>query len=87
MLQRCQIKGDSVTTVELTNGSVIHGVPKGANQIRHSHPTVYLIDEAAFLSEFGECLDNAQPVAQQIIAISSAAPGPFANQCDKGLAV
>jgi len=40
------------------------------------------MDEASRLTEAGECYAVALPVARQIIAISSVAPGWFANECD-----
>jgi len=70
-------------TMERTwkNGSRILGVPKGENQIRVHHPFGYLADEAAFLPEFRECVNAVVPVAKQIIAVSSANPGPFGIEC------
>lgn len=64
------------------NGSRVLGVPKGENQIRVHHPFGYLADEAAYLPEFELCINAVLPVAKQIIAVSSAAPGPFADLCD-----
>ncbi len=64
------------------NGSRVLGVPKGENQIRVDHPFGYLADEAAYLPEFELCINAVLPVAKQIIAISSAAPGPFADLCE-----
>lgn len=87
MLEKCPIVRRSQQTLELANGSTIHGAPSGADQIRHSHPTLYIIDEMAFLSEAGQCWDNAHPVAEQIIGVSSAAPGYFGNMCDRNLAI
>ncbi len=75
----------SETTTELRwkNRSRIIGVPKGEHQVRLYHPSLYVIDEAAFLPEFKECYNAAHPVAGQIIAISSAAPGAFAELCSR----
>ncbi len=67
------------------NGSRVLGVPKGQNQIRVHHPFGYLADEAAFLPEFEACVNAVLPVAKQIIAISSANPGPFADMCESSL--
>ena len=66
---------------EYANGSRILGLPKGRNQVRSLHPFLYLADEAAFLEEFRECVSAVQPVAKQIIAISTANPGPFGDEC------
>jgi hypothetical protein len=61
------------------NGSTIQGVPAGANQIRQFHPSLFVIDEAAYVDEFGESYDAAVPVASQIIVVSSAAPSVFGD--------
>jgi hypothetical protein len=63
------------------NGSTLHGVPSGADQIRQYHPTVVIFDEAARLDDFEASYGAAEPVASQIIAISSAALGFFADMC------
>ena len=63
------------------NGSRVLGIPKGEDQIRVHHPHGVLFDEAAFLPEFMECVAAVQPVAKQIIAISTGNPGPFADAC------
>lgn len=59
------------------NGSTFQGVPRGADQVRQFHPTLVIFDEAAHLDEFAEAYAAADPVAAQIIAISSAAPSWF----------
>ena len=59
------------------NESVIQAVPKGADQIRLYHPTVLIFDEAAHLDEFEAAYGAADPVCQQIIAVSSVTPGWF----------
>jgi hypothetical protein len=41
------------------------------------------MDEAAYLPEAEECFNAAHPVTVQVIAISAAAPGWFAEQCDR----
>lgn len=63
------------------DGGEIFGIPKGQNKIRLYHPTIYVMDEAAFLPEAEQCYNAAAPVAGQIIAISSAGPGWFGDQC------
>ncbi len=63
------------------NGSTLHGVPSGADQIRQYHPTIVIFDEAAHLDEFAESYGAAEPVASQIIAVSSAAPSFFGVLC------
>jgi hypothetical protein len=63
------------------NGSSIRGVPAGADQIRQYHPARFILDEAAFLPEAEQSYNAAEPVASQITAVSSAAPGWFADKC------
>jgi len=63
------------------NGSVLMGVPKGADQIRQYHPTLVIFDEAAHLDEFQPAYGNADLVASQVIAVSSAGPSWFGDVC------
>jgi hypothetical protein len=63
------------------NGSSIRGVPSGANQVRQYHPSLFIMDEAAFLSEAAASYDTAEPVSSQIFVISTAGPGWFAEVC------
>ncbi len=62
-----------------TNSSKIQGVPSGAEQIRQYHPSCVFFDEAAFLDDFLGSYGAAEPVATQIVAVSSAAPGDFGD--------
>lgn len=62
------------------NGSKIWGVPEGADMIRSYTPSLMISDEAAFQPEFGAAYTAMLPIAKQggqLIAISSANPGPF----------
>ncbi|HEV2987385.1 MAG TPA: hypothetical protein VG759_03010 [Candidatus Angelobacter sp.] len=68
--------------LEFANGSRIIGIPGGGDQIRSYHPWGLLQDEAAFMPEAGEAYDNAVPVCQKIIVLSSAGPGWFAEFCN-----
>jgi phage FluMu gp28-like protein len=74
-----------VTTfeIEFAEGGRLMAVPSGEDKIRLYHPTLYVMDEAAFLPEAQQCYDAAEPVAHQIIAISSAGPGWFGLQCSR----
>ena len=45
------------------------------------HPTLYLVDEAAFIDDFEQSYGVAGPVASQIIAVSSAIPSYFGDEC------
>ncbi|HEV2962627.1 MAG TPA: hypothetical protein VG649_12430 [Candidatus Angelobacter sp.] len=72
--------------LEFANGSRIIGIPGGGDQIRSYHPWGLLQDEAAFMPEAGEAYDNAVPVCQKIVVLSSAGPGWFAdfvNDCSE----
>ena len=71
----------SQLSLEWKDGGRVFGIPKGEHKIRMFHPTVYIMDEAAFLPEAEQCYNAASPVAKQIIAISSAGPGWFGDQC------
>jgi hypothetical protein len=81
MKEKHPLLRDNALVREYQNGSRIVGLPKGENQVRSLHPFLYLADEAAFLEEFRECVAAVQPVAKQIIAISTANPGPFGDVC------
>lgn len=63
------------------DGGRVMAIPAGEDKIRMWHPTRYVMDEAAFLPEAQNCYEAANPVCPQIIAISTAAPGWFADQC------
>jgi hypothetical protein len=71
----------SQLAMEWKTGGLVFGIPKGEHKIRMFHPTIYIMDEAAFLPEAEQCYNAAQPVARQIIAISSAGPGWFGDEC------
>lgn len=73
----------SRTKVQWREGGRVLAIPSGVNKIRLFHPTRYVMDEAAFLPEAEQCYDAAHPVAGQIIAISSAGPGWFGDQCSR----
>lgn len=80
--QRHPLAGEaSQLSIEWKDGGRVFGIPKGEHKIRMYHPTIYIMDEAAFLPEAQQCYDAAQPVAKQIIAISSAGPGWFGDEC------
>jgi len=80
---RFPLKGRSTFELQWEDGGRVMTIPKGVNKIRMFHPTRYVMDEAAFLPEAQQCYDAAHPVCQQIIAISSAGPGWFGNQCSR----
>jgi hypothetical protein len=69
------------TMMSWANGSTLRGIPQGVDQIRMFHPTLYLVDEAAFIDDFEQSYGAAIAVASQIIAVSSAAPSFFGDVC------
>ena len=77
------MKEQSQNEIAWANGSVIQGVPRGADQIRQYHPTLVMFDEAAHLDEFQAAYGNADLVASKVIAISSAGPGWFGEVCSQ----
>jgi hypothetical protein len=79
--RRHPLKVDSTLHLEWKDGGEFFGIPCGETKIRIHHPTIYIMDEAAFLPGAQQLYDAAHPVAGQIIAISSAGPGWFGNQC------
>ena len=67
-------------SLEFAHGGKIVGIPGGANQIRSYHPWGYLLDEASFVPDAGECYAAALSVAKgKIILNSSAGPGWYAD--------
>ena len=74
-------KEASALSIEWAAGGRIFGIPHGRHKLRLYHPTIVIFDEASFLPEFEACYNTAVPVAKKIIAISSAGPGAFADQC------
>lgn len=80
-LTSADIKQSKMEAVWDSEASLI-GVPGGEHQIRLYHPSVVVFDEAAHLIEARQAYDTAAPVAGQIICISSAGPGFFAEMCD-----
>jgi hypothetical protein len=71
----------SATALVWKDGGRLIGLPSGEHKIRLYHPTIYILDECAFLPEAEGCFNYASPVCQQIIGISSAGPGWFGTQC------
>jgi hypothetical protein len=65
--------------LRFANGSVIRGIPEGADQIRSFHPWGLMMDEAAFQPKAGESYDHAVSVCKKIVVVSSVAPGWFSD--------
>lgn len=84
LIERHPLQSDpSQLEQKWVSGGRVFGIPKGEHKIRMFHPTIYIMDEAAFLPEAQQCFDTSHPVCGQIIAISSAGPGWFGNQCSR----
>ena len=81
---RYPLKNESAHELEWVAGGRIMGVPQGQHQIRTYKPTIYIMDEAAFLVEAEQCYSAVKASSSyvQIIAISSAAPSWFGMQCE-----
>ncbi len=79
--ERVKVVADNVSEVKLSNGSKIIGIPQGADQLRSHHPHGVVFDEMAHLTDAEAAYNVCQPVARQIIGISSVAPGFFAAEC------
>jgi hypothetical protein len=77
------LEENPATMMSWANGSTLRGLPQGADQIRMFHPNVYIADEAAYIEDFEAAYGAADPVAAQIIAISSAAPSWFGDVCTR----
>ncbi len=64
------------------NGSRLWGIPEGSDIIRSNTVSVLFSDESAFQPEFGMAYTAALPTVKgggQLIAVSSAEPGEFAE--------
>lgn len=67
--------------LDFAAGGRLIGIPSGEHKIRLYHPTIYILDEAAFQPGAEGCYNYALPVASEIIVVSSAGPGWFGTQC------
>lgn len=83
LLDRHPLSRQNSTELVWKSGGKIVGIPKGVHQIRSFHPTIYIMDEVAFLEEAEACYNTAHPVSKQIIGVSSAGPGWFGNECSR----
>ncbi len=82
--KRHSLKRDATAlSIEWAAGGRLYGIPGGEDQIRMYHPTIYIMDEAAFMPDAEACYNAVLPVAKQIIACSSAGPGWFGDQCSR----
>src|SRR5207244_11385166 len=72
--QRHSLSNETQTELRWFDGGRVRAIPSGESQIRLYHPSIYVLDEAAFLAECEACYNTAHPVARQSLAISSAGP-------------
>ena len=63
--------------LDFGHGSRIVGIPHGMDKIRSYHPTMLLIDEAAFVHDAAQSYEEAISACKKIVVLSSAAPGWF----------
>lgn len=77
------LQSDNSTELRWENGGRVLSVPGGEHQIRTYHPTIYVMDEASFLPEAEQCYNSAKASSPniQMIAVSSAGPGWFGDEC------
>jgi hypothetical protein len=69
----------SYNRLQLKDGGILIALPgKDPDRIRSEHPTIVIIDEAAFIENRGESFDIALASRlPKLMCISSAAPGWF----------
>jgi hypothetical protein len=79
--ERHPLKSSTDLKLEWASGSRIFGIPGGEDQIRMYHPHVVVFDEMASMWDAEQCWNTAHPVATQMIGVSSARPGWFAEMC------
>lgn len=72
------LEKQSYNRLELANGSWFLGIPGNPDKIRSEHPTIYVADEAAFMTQFHDAYNTAKAArVLQLFALSSAEPGEF----------
>jgi hypothetical protein len=62
-------------------GGEVAAIPGGADAVRAYHPTIYVMDEAAYVVDGEQALNAVMPTGAKVICISTAAPGWFADEC------
>jgi hypothetical protein len=78
------LRGEEGTAhrIEWAHASRFIGVPSGQRQFASSHSAGYFSDESAHQAAFAATLDIVLPAVEQVIAVSSAAPGAFGQMCE-----
>ena len=84
LIERHPIASSTDLKLEWVSGGRIFGIPGGEDQIRMYHPHVVVFDEMAAMWDAEQCWNTAHPVATQMIGVSSARPGWFAEMCEVG---
>jgi len=76
-------RGDAGTQHDIgwAHSSSFIALPSGERKLASAHPTVYFMDEAAHIPAAEATINIAMPAVRQIIAVSSVAPGFFADTC------
>lgn len=74
---------------KLMNGSALWALPgKDPDKVRSEHPTVLVLDEAAFIERGGEAYDvGLSTRVPKLVAVTSANPGWFRNLTRPAVAV
>jgi hypothetical protein len=82
---RHPLKSKTSTEIAWEDGGRVLGVPAGEHQIRTYHPTIYIMDESSFLPEAEQCYNCAKASSPniQMLAVSSAGPGWFGDECSQ----
>jgi hypothetical protein len=84
LLEKHPLAGRTDLRLEWASGSRIFGIPGGEDQIRMYHPHVVVFDEVAAMVDAEQCWNAAEPVSSQMIGVSTARPGWFAEECESG---
>lgn len=75
-------------TWQMANGSIGYAIPGDPDQIRYLHPTVVILDEAAFMTQGERAYNTAVATrCRQIICISSANPGWYQHVSESAVPV
>ena len=77
------LRGNEGTShkIEWANGSSFIAMASGERKLASRHPYGYFLDEAAHIPAAEATINIAMPAVKRIIAVSSVAPGWFADIC------
>lgn len=80
------LKDQSMDRLKLANGSELVAIPGNPAKIKSEHPTIYVQDESAIITEGEQSLNEAIATrCPKIICVSSAFPGWFADWYESSL--